>query len=128
MKYRRFKLRELEQLSEIEEVSFEYPLSKIALILMSVLCEFFVVEEDNCVVGCLILGHRDKQTARIVHLVVKESQRGRGIAKALIEKYIDKPCIVSTPINNKEAIEFYTEQGYKETGTVKNEILLRCDR
>jgi len=92
--------------------------------------ESFVALDDNEVAGVLIYARGYSHYANYAEdLAVSKKHRGKGIAKALLKKYIDISrnetpkkqmyALSSTDVSNKASIILHKKAGFKEIGKLK---------
>ncbi len=112
MIYRSFCLRDLGQVEGISKGSFPVPLSKIAIVLLSVICRVYVAVEGRNVAGYLILGEKSAGELFIFHLAVRREYRSRGVASGFIKSYVDRMCYVRTHVSNADAQKFYKKHKF----------------
>ena len=92
--------------------------------------ESFVALDNNDVVGVLIYARDYSHYANYTEdLAVSKKHRRKGIAKALLKKYIEisrketpkkqKYALSSTDVSNKASISLHKKIGFKEIGKLK---------
>jgi len=92
--------------------------------------ESFVALEENNVVGVLIYAKSYSHYANYMEdIIVAKNWRRKGVAKKLIEKYVDvskkqtpkkqKYALSSTDVSNKTSINMHVTCGFKEIGRMK---------
>lgn len=118
MQIRKCKKEDLEEIYEIERMSFKYPypffvfydfLDKL----------FFVIEENRKIVGYVIA---DEERSLIISIAIHPEYRRRGYGKMLMKhvlRFMKGKVILQVRKSNKEAIEFYKKLGFEEEGEIK---------
>ena len=92
--------------------------------------ECFVAIDKNKVVGVMIYSRAYSHNANYLEeVIVVKKQRRKGIAKALIKKFViiskketpkkQKYTLSSTDITNKASIKMHKKCGFKEVGRIK---------
>ncbi len=118
VRYREFRLRDLEAVMEVQREAFPNPLSGFALLFLSACCRFYVAETDR-VAGYLILGNDGPSTLFIHHLAVGEKHRSSGVGAGFLRRYVHpRPCRVTTRASNTGAIRFYETHGFRVLTTI----------
>ncbi len=113
MIYRNFCLRDLNQVEGISRESFPFPLSKLAILLLSVVCRIYVAVEEGNVLGYLVLGEKRAGGLFIFHIAVKSGCRKCGVASGFMGHFVDGVCSVRTHVSNAAAQRFYKKHGFK---------------
>jgi len=121
---------DLNEVYEIEKLSFKEPYPKALLLLYSKICKgtFLVIENGfgeirGYIIGLIrwnILGH-------IISLAVHPEHRRKGYAKLLIKELLRrfetngvKVVRLEVRVSNKPAINLYSKMGFKIAYTLKN--------
>jgi len=129
-KIREIREEDLNEVYEIEKLSFKEPYPKTLLLIYSKICkETFLVIEDCCgkirgyIIGLIkwnILGH-------IISLAIHPKHRRKGYAKLLIRELLRRFKIngvkvvrLEVRVSNKPAINLYLKMGFKIAYTLKN--------
>lgn len=88
--------------------------------------DFFLVAENNGIVGCIRLSIVDIDLAEIRTLCVDKEFRSRGIGQKLIDEAIKllkerkmRKLIARTKSDNKEAIKLFEKNGFEQEGYFK---------
>ncbi|HEC88353.1 MAG TPA: ribosomal-protein-alanine N-acetyltransferase [Thermoplasmata archaeon] len=113
MKIRKCKREDLEDVYEIERVSFPYPYPKI-IFYDYIEKLFFVAEEKEKIIGYVIA---DDERSLIVSIAVHPEYRNKGYGKKLMEhvlKLMKGKVFLQVRKSNKSAISFYHKMGFKE--------------
>jgi ribosomal-protein-alanine N-acetyltransferase len=90
--------------------------------------ETIVAEVDGIIVAFLIMEvHRNRRTATIVTLDVRENERRNGFGTRLLERseellrdYGVEAYDLQVDVSNRGAIAFYKKHGFKMVRTLKN--------
>ncbi len=119
VKIRKCRMEDLDEIYEIERLSFSYPYPPF--IFYSYLNKlFFVVEENGKIVG-YIIGDRERNL--IVSIAVHPDYRRKGYGRKLMEyllKHMHGEVILQVRKSNKGAIEFYKKLGFKVKKEIRN--------
>jgi GNAT superfamily N-acetyltransferase len=98
---------------EIERLSSEYGPPTGA---------FFLAMEEGQAIGCIGLHRFSEETGEIKRLYVAPAGRGRGVARALVERVLDaarelgyRRLLLDTLPSMKEARSLYLSMGFKPT-------------
>lgn len=126
-KIRRFKIPDLDRVTEIRKNSLPNPWPKSLFEKMYRLYPeyFFVAEEKGKVIG-YITGQIRRKISRINSLAVDKKWRKRGIGRTLANHLIDefkrkrvKEIFLHVRTWNKKALNFYQNLGFKIIKTIK---------
>ncbi len=118
---------DLTAILRIEERSFPnpYPLGYLRFLLRLNPTTFIVAENDKGVVGYLIGDIRSRNEGHIISLAVRENERRRGIARALMDSVSSElqrlgvlAIRLEVRASNKPAINLYHSLGYREAGVM----------
>ncbi len=129
-KIREIKEEDLNEVYEIEKLSFKEPYPKALLLIYSKICKetFLVIENGfgkirGYIIGLIrwnILGH-------IISLAIHPKHRRKGYAKLLIGELLRKfktngvkVVRLEVRVSNKPAINLYSKMGFKIAYTLKN--------
>ncbi|RLF49810.1 MAG: ribosomal-protein-alanine N-acetyltransferase [Thermoplasmata archaeon] len=119
---RQFRLNDLEPVSELVEENFREKYdTNFYLTFYNLWSRGMLVAEDNGnIIGFLLGVVYDSHRGRVLILVVKEGYRGKGIGRAILDKFITicKSIGVTTVTlevrkSNKRAISFYQKYGFR---------------
>ena len=90
----------------------------------------FVYEDDQEVVGVIVLKQHDEDYTEIMNVSVRESHRGRGIAKELMQKSVDysrelevSHVDIATANSSINQLALYQKSGFRITDINKNHFL-----
>lgn len=120
------KFEDIDQVSKIESLCFDYPWTKqnfIDSLNNKELCKSFVCRENNTVVafGCIWL-LRDK--CDVVNIAVAPSSQGKGYGQQILAKLIDEARVnkcrnihLEVRYCNEPAIKLYKANGFKIVNT-----------
>ena len=129
-KIREIREEDLNEVYEIERLSFREPYPKTLLLIYSKICrETFLVVENGSgkikgyIIGLIkwnILGH-------IISLAIHPEHRRKGYAKMLIRELLQRFKIngvkvvrLEVRVSNRPAINLYSKMGFKIAYTLKN--------
>ncbi|MEX0569134.1 MAG: ribosomal protein S18-alanine N-acetyltransferase [Candidatus Njordarchaeota archaeon] len=120
---RRAKTTDLDQIAEIENLSFIEPYSKeLLLMLILSVAIFLVAEYHKKIVGyiCASIEIYDGPCGHIISIAVHPNYRRKGIGSALIKELINrlkkidiKMVYLECRVSNEAAIEFYKKHGFE---------------
>jgi len=130
IKLRKFEFSDLNQVIEIEKVSFPkrqvYSRHRFERYFKEYPEEFIIAENKGKVVGYTICELKN-DSAEIISLAVASTWRQKGIGKALTSFLINhfkesgiKEIFLHVRIKNKVAVSFYQKFGFKILKTIKN--------
>jgi len=95
---------------------------------------FFVACDDSSVAGFLLAVPLDQATLRILMLAVDDGRSGKGVGSALMDKCMEfakgrmmSSIVLEVGTDNKEAIDFYSNRGFKMTGILTGYYRDRTD-
>lgn len=90
----------------------------------------FVYEDDQEVVGVIVLKQHDEDYTEIMNVSVRESHRGRGIAKELMQKSVDysrelevSHVDIATANSSINQLALYQKSGFRITDINKDHFL-----
>ena len=90
----------------------------------------FVYEDDEAVVGVIVLKQHDEDYTEIMNVSVRESHRGRGIAKELMQKSVDysrelevSHVDIATANSSINQLALYQKSGFRITDINRNHFL-----
>ncbi len=90
----------------------------------------FVYEDDEAVVGVIVLKQHDEDYTEIMNVSVRESHRGRGIAKELMRKAVDysreldvNHVDIATANSSINQLALYQKSGFRITDINRNHFL-----
>lgn len=118
MRIRKCKREDLEDVYEIERLSFPYPYPKI-IFYDYINKLFFVAEENEKIVGYVIA---DVDRNLIVSIAVHPEYRNKGYGKKLMDyvlKLMKGKIFLQVRKSNKIAISFYQKIGFKKIKEIK---------
>ena len=129
IKIRKFSLSDLENVMEIEKVSFPDPWSKSYLkkLYKKYPDDFIVAEISNKIIGYILGYKKSDWTGSIKTISVDPSFRHQGVGKELVNFTLNKlkgkeikEVFLHTRTKNKAASLFYKNLGFKILKTIKN--------
>ena len=118
MEIRQCRKEDLDEIYEIERLSFKYPYPPF--IFYSYLGKLFFVLEDNKKIIGYVVG--DKERNLVVSIAIHPKYRRRGYGKMLMEhllKHMNGEVVLQVRKSNKGAIQFYKKLGFKEKKELK---------
>ena len=90
----------------------------------------FVYEDDQEVVGVIVLKQHDEDYTEIMNVSVRKSHRGRGIAKELMQKSVDysrelevSHVDIATANSSINQLALYQKSGFRITDINKDHFL-----
>jgi ribosomal-protein-alanine N-acetyltransferase len=125
---RRFELRDLDRVYEIEASSFNEPYSKYLFYFYHFISPdtFLVIEEDGVIVGYIIGIIKKKSEGHIVSIAVDPSYRNKGYGTKLMLELIKRfksnnVKIIKLEVDSKNNIakKFYEHFGFTPIGVIK---------
>ncbi len=123
---------DFETLLEIDEASFPggvaYDANELAYFMRREGAETLVAEEAGEIIAFLIMEvHRNRRTATIVTLDVREKCRRRGYGSMLLERAEDilrdygiEIYDLQVDVSNRNAVRFYNKHGFTVVRTLPN--------
>lgn len=127
IKLRKFSLSDLEQVMEIERLSFPepWPKSYFEKLYQKYSEGFIVAENEKEVVG-YIIGEPKNDTGEIISLAIAPNWRQKGIGKSLtnflinhFEKEEVKEVLARVRTKNEAGISFHKKLGFEVVKTIK---------
>lgn len=90
----------------------------------------FVYEDDEEVVGVIVLKQHDEEYTEIMNVSVRKTHRGRGIAKELMQKAVEysrtlevSHVDIATANSSINQLALYQKSGFRITDINKNHFL-----
>ena len=127
MMIREFRRQDINRVLEIEEESFKDPYPVDILIdIFNLGAGFLVAEHDNIIVGYIIFWIRYEDEGHIISIAVDEEHRRKDVGTQLVKaalkifkRYNIDQIKLEVRISNKEAIDFYNNNGFIEKEVLK---------
>lgn len=127
MMIREFRRQDINRVLEIEEKSFKDPYPVDILIdIFNLGAGFLVAEHDNIIVGYIIFWIRYEDEGHIISIAVDEEHRRKEVGTQLVKaalkifkRYNIDQIKLEVRISNKEAIDFYNNNGFIEKEVLK---------
>jgi ribosomal-protein-alanine N-acetyltransferase len=125
---RRFELRDLDRIYEIEKLSFNEPYSKYLFYFYHFISPdtFLVIEENGVVIGYIIGIIKKKSEGHIVSIAVDPSYRNKGYGTKLMLELIkhfksNDVKIIKLEVDSRNSIakKFYEYFGFTSIGIIK---------
>lgn len=124
MKIRKCREKDLQEIQEIEEKSFEHPYSEETFQLFQNSDYFLVAEIKEDQLGGYIIGEERQEYSLIVSLAVRPSHRRKGIGSSLIQelrkKMNNNRFLLVVRKSNNVAQRFYQSMGFSEKGIIED--------
>ncbi|MFB6346493.1 MAG: ribosomal protein S18-alanine N-acetyltransferase [bacterium] len=122
MTVRKMLVEDIQQVAEVEEECFPRPWNQEALYrdyAQNPSSYFYVMEDDNSIVGHLGLWRRDDHV-HVTTLAVRSDHRRQGVGTSLInrvrEDFPDRDITLEVRKSNDTAQQFYKKLGFQVTG------------
>ncbi len=132
LSFRKAIFEDLERLEQIDKQCFSediaYDLNYFIYLFNCNDTDFFLLEENNIIVGFIIGWQKFKEGGEIVTIDVHPDYQRQGIGQALLDKLTNlykndkkyKFITLQVDITNKKAINFYQKNLYKTQYTIKH--------
>lgn len=85
--------------------------------------QYYVVESDSEIIGCMALEKASEQTCYLERLAVLPTERNKGVGTLLVKNFINKACDIGAStigigiISKQEDLKlWYQKLGFVETG------------